>query len=111
MSDGSETLKPRRHEWLTFVLLLLAITLPGAGFVGALSTFNSEAEVEFFGEELEECLIVVLGQRARRKPANRPARQSGNRAATSQARHIGFTLRHCLRGHRHSNGLMAPIRC
>lgn len=102
----------RRRDWLTVALLFLAFILPGCGFVGVLAASNSEAEVEFFGEEeFEECLVIVQRERTSRRSKARPNRRVQSRVAVSRTHHSDACLERAVSGHRYSNGLMAPIRC
>ena len=107
-----ETSNTGRRDWVTFAFLLLAIVLPGSGFVGVLAASSSEAEVEFFGEEeVEECLIVTLKQRTGRRAGDRPKPHVQNRVVVSRTYRSDVSHRRVRTGHRYANGLLAPIRC
>lgn len=102
----------RRRDWLAVAFLLLAFILPGFGFAGILAASSSEAEVEFFGEEeVEECLVVALRQHTERRSALKPDRHRQSRVIVSRTHHSDVSHQRVITGHRHANGLLAPIRC
>ena len=105
------SLKTGKRDWVTLAFLLLAFLLPSPGFVGVLTAFSSEAEVEFSGEEeVEECLVLVQRDKSGRR-SSRSKRHGQSRIAVSRTHHSDVSNERVISGHRISNGMMAPIRC
>jgi hypothetical protein len=95
-----------------YAFLLLAISLPGLLLPSAYTTSLMEAEIEFFAEDGEECLLNTAESRTRRRVRSEPSRPAHALLNTSDCRHtkVSYPV-YSGTAHRLSNALLAPLRC